>query len=94
MSTFFQLCDKLGQAKVARRLGVSRNTVNRAYRALRQVDAELIARCASTPGLCEEGETFDVEGTLVEWYRKLRDDSSKASPRRAHAQQQEGGHAA
>lgn len=90
MSTLFQLCDELGQAEVARRLGVSRNAVNKAYRALRGVDAELIARCAATQGLCAEGQVFDVEGTLLEWYRRLNSRNTS----RAHAQAEERGHAA
>lgn len=94
MSTLFQLCDALGQAEVARRLGVSRNAVNKAYRALRGVDAELIAQCAATQGLCAEGQVFDVEGTLLEWYRRLNRRLNSTKTCRAHAQAEEGGHAA
>lgn len=94
MSTFFQLCDRLGQAEVARRIGVRKNAVNRAYRGLRGVDDKLIALCAAAPGLCDEGETFDVQGTLLEWYQRLTVDSPKASNTRAHTQAAGGGHAA
>lgn len=97
--TLFKLVEELGQAEVARRLSAHGEPVYRSYIS-RVVNLEtgilagFIARCAATPGLCDEGKVFDAEGTLLEWYRRLRVGSSKASNSRAHAQAEEGGHAA
>lgn len=90
--TLFDLVDQLGQVEVARRLGLHRSVVNRIVRAKLGVSERLVQRCEQTAGLVGEGETFDAEGTLAEWYRRRCSPSDGGAD--AHAQQLESGHAA
>lgn len=90
--TLFDLVNQHGQVEVARRLGIHRSVVNRIVRAKLGVSERLVQRCEQAEGLVGQGETFDVEGTLAEWYRRRR--SHIGGDLVAHAQAEEGGHAA
>lgn len=97
--TLFQLVEEHGQAEVARRLSahgepVYRSYINRVVNLTTGIIAGFIVRCADTPGLCDDGQVFDVEGTLLEWYRRLNRRLNSTKTCRAHAQAEEGGHAA
>lgn len=84
MKTLFELCDDLGKAEVARRLGEQASTVSRAYHAVTDINSGLIEKCGRV------FVDFDRSRTLVEWHARWAT-RRKPEADAAHDQPVEGG---
>lgn len=84
MKSFLQLIDDLGPARLAAELGVDQSAISH-VRARKSISSSLLARAVG-----RYGATLDLIATL----RELKPADYELGRDRAHAQAEEGGHAA